>query len=51
MIGGAALASRAIGDAVRRDLATSWGGPDPRGRQIALPIAREGARRLTVRKP
>ncbi|MEQ8311696.1 MAG: hypothetical protein RIA72_13450 [Sphingopyxis sp.] len=51
MIGGSALASRAIGDAARRDLASEWAGPEPAGSQTTLPLARETARRVTLRKP
>ena len=53
MIAGAALASRAIGDAARRDLASEWGGPEPGGERSPLrhvQIAREAGRRVTVRK-
>lgn len=54
MIGGSALASRAIGDPARRDLATEWGGPEPAAAQIAVPVAQAAekrSRRVTVRKP
>ncbi len=51
MIGGSALASRAIGDAARRDLASEWAGPEPAGPQTAPQLAREAARRVTLRKP
>ena len=51
MIGRAALSAQAIGDASRRELASSWGGPDPRlARTVARP-ARERIRRLTLHKP
>jgi hypothetical protein len=51
MIGGAALASRAIGDVARRDLASEWGGPAPAPSGDALPVARQPTRRVTPRKP
>lgn len=54
MIAGAAIASRAIGDAARRDLASEWGGPEPdggRGPAQSVQVVREPGRRVTVRKP
>ncbi|WP_447750488.1 hypothetical protein [Sphingopyxis fribergensis] len=54
MIPGSALASRAIGDAARRDLASEWGGPDPgadRTPQQRVRIVRGLGRRVTVRRP
>ncbi len=51
MMGGAALASRAIGDAARRDIAPAWGGPEPAAPQMPLPAVRESTRRMRVRKP
>lgn len=51
MIGGSALASRALSDAGRRDMASEWGGPAPVAAQSNIPIAPETVRRLTVRKP
>lgn len=51
---GAALASRAIGDAARRDLVSEWGGPEPAaGRSVSRGIAiiRDASRRVAVRKP
>lgn len=51
MMGGSALSSRALSDAARRDLASEWGGPGPAATQVALPLVRETARRVTVRKP
>lgn len=54
MILGSALASRAIGDAARRDLASEWGGPEPgaeRSPQQGVAVVREAGRRVTVRKP
>ncbi len=54
MIPGSALASRAIGDAARRDLASEWGGPEPgaeRSPQQGVAVVREAGRRVTVRKP
>ncbi|MBB6427523.1 hypothetical protein [Sphingopyxis sp. JAI128] len=54
MITGAALASRAIGDTARRDLASEWGGPEPGGERSPSQrrqVVREAGRRVTVRKP
>ncbi|WP_160328072.1 hypothetical protein [Sphingopyxis sp. H115] len=54
MIAGAALGSRAIGDAARRDLASEWGGPEPGGDRSPpqrVQVVREADRRVTVRKP
>lgn len=51
MIDGSALAARAIGDAARRDLASEWAGPEPAAPQTPLPLVRETARRVTLRKP
>ena len=51
MMDGSALAARAIGDAARRDLASEWAGPEPAAPQTVLPLAREAARRVTLRKP
>lgn len=51
MMDGRAIGAGAIGDATRRDIAASWGGPDPRARQAALPIRREAGRRMIIRKP
>jgi hypothetical protein len=51
MIDGSALAARAIGDVARRDLPSEWAGPEPAAPQTALPLAREAARRVTLRKP
>ena len=54
MIGGAALAAQAIGEAARRDLPTEWGGADPAG---ARPAQRrinqrdDPGRRTSIRKP
>lgn len=48
---GGALASRAIADAARRELASEWGGPEPAASQAVMPVAREAARRVIVRKP
>lgn len=48
---GSAMASRAIGDAARRDLASEWSGPEPAAPQAILPAPHETARRLTIRKP
>ncbi len=51
MMPGSALASRAIGDVTRRDLASEWAGPEPAAAQTSLPIAPEAARRVVLRKP
>ncbi|SNT06033.1 hypothetical protein [Sphingopyxis indica] len=51
MIGGAALSARAIGDASRRELASSWGGPDPRLAPTVARPPRERVRRLMLHKP
>lgn len=51
MIGGSALSARAIGDASRRDLASSWSGPDPRLAPAVARPERERARRAIVHKP
>ncbi|MGN7930009.1 hypothetical protein [Sphingopyxis sp. 22461] len=51
MIAGSALASRAVGDAQRRDLPSEWGGPEPAAAQTAVPVAPEPRRRMAVRKP
>ena len=51
MMPGSALASRAIGDATRRDLASEWAGPEPAAAQTPMPLAREAVRRVTLRKP
>ncbi|WP_171003942.1 hypothetical protein [Sphingopyxis sp. L1A2A] len=51
MMGGSALASRAISDAARRDLASEWGGPEPAAAQAAVPPIREASRRVIIRKP
>ena len=51
MIDGLALASRAIGDATRRDLASEWTGPEPAAPQTPLPVRRDTGRRMVVRKP
>lgn len=51
MIGGSALASRAVGDTAPRDLASEWGGPEPSAARGTVPIAREPGRRVTPRKP
>ncbi|WP_156377361.1 MULTISPECIES: hypothetical protein [unclassified Sphingopyxis] len=51
MIAGSALASRAIGDAQRRDLPSEWGGPEPAAAQTTAPVAPETRRRVAVRKP
>lgn len=54
MIDGSALASRAIGDAARRELASEWGGPEPGADRSAprmMRVVREPGRRVTVRKP
>lgn len=48
---GIAMASRAIGDVTRRNLASEWGGPEPAATQTPLPVPRETPRRKTVRKP
>lgn len=48
---GSAVAARAIGDAARRDLASEWTGPEPAAPQTAPQLARETARRVTLRKP
>lgn len=48
---GSALAARSIGDVARRDLASEWAGPDPATVQTVPPLAREAARRVTLRKP
>jgi len=48
---GSALASRAMADAARRDLAAAWGGPAPAARQTEMTIARDRPRRVIVRKP
>lgn len=57
MTPGSAVAARAIGDAAGRELASEWGGPDPRTTQsgrramavVAVPHA--PGRRVTVRRP
>lgn len=46
MIGGSALASRAVGDTARRDLPSAWGGPDPSAAADPVPIVRERVRRI-----
>jgi len=51
VIGGQALASRAIGDGAWRDLSSEWGGPPPAARQIAVPVAQARDRRVAIRKP
>ena len=51
MIGGSARASRAIGDAARRALASEWGGPEPAAPQTPLPVERQVPRRIAVRRP
>lgn len=51
MTDGAALSSRALGAATRRDLASEWSGPEPAATQVPLPIVREAVRRVIVRKP
>jgi len=54
MIPGSALASRAIGDVARRDLASEWGGPDPgagRSAERGMQVSRDTGRRAIVRKP
>lgn len=51
MTDGSALSARALGDAARRDLASEWTGPEPAAPQTPIPLPREAARRLIVRKP
>lgn len=54
MTPGSALASRAIGDATRRDLASEWGGPEPaanRSPQRDVRLVRDAGRHVVVRKP
>ena len=54
MIGGSALAARALGDAARRDMASEWGGPEPGAERSPVQggrVASDPARRVTVRKP
>lgn len=51
MIDGSALASRAIGDATRRELASEWAGPEPAASQTRLPVQHDTGRRMVVRKP
>lgn len=45
------MGSRAISDVTRRDLASEWPGPEPAAPQMAVPVAREAARRVIIRKP
>ncbi len=51
MIAGSALASRAISDVARRDLASEWGGPDPALPRVKIVVVPDATRRVAVRKP
>lgn len=51
MTGGDALGSRALADAGPRDVASEWGGPDRATSRDPVAVARQTARRATVRKP
>lgn len=51
MIGGAALGARAIADTGGRDMASEWAGPDPGLPRTRITVARDGKRRVPVRRP